>query len=334
MGLYRRGKYYWFSIQYQGERIQESLKTDNKRLADKLYAKVLTDIIEDRYFEVVKAKKVTFAEMVDKYMQKYQKSRDKYTVRLFLPVLGSLTLNQITPEILSDYRDERLMSVKPATVYQELGLIRRMFNVAKREWRWAIDNPATYISFHVGDSNKRDRWLTSEEEERLLKEVTLEWLKRIIVFAIHTGMRRGEIVNLKWQDVDLRRKIIRVEKSKNHMKRGIPMNNSAFELLNKQKVRDISGKVFPVKGQTISIAFIRTVKRAKIENFRFHDLRHTFATILVQKGVDLYKVKKLLGHKTITMTERYAHHYPESLRSSIEMLDKCYNSVTLGAGSV
>jgi len=101
-------------------------------------------------------------------------------------------------------------------------------------------------------------------------------------------------------------------------------------------VRDISGRVFPIAIRSLRVAFERTLKKAKIENFHFHDLRHTFATRLVQNGVDIYKVKELLGHKTISsMTMRYAHHYPESLRDSVEIMDAfCYNSVTIGVKAI
>lgn len=100
------------------------------------------------------------------------------------------------------------------------------------------------------------------------------------------------------------------------------------------KVIDISGRVFPIAVRSLREAFGKTLKKADIKDFHFHDLRHTFATRLVQNGVDLYKVKELLGHKTIVMTMRYAHHYPESLRSSIDILDNCYNFATLKVQSV
>ena len=96
---------------------------------------------------------------------------------------------------------------------------------------------------------------------------------------------------------------------------------------------DISGRVFPIAVRSLRAAYDKTLRKAKIENFTFHDLRHTFATRLVQNGVDLYKVKELLGHKSLTMTMRYAHHYPESLRSSVEVLDSCYNCATFGVAN-
>ena len=329
MGLYRRGKIFWFSITYQGNRIQESLKTDNKRLADKLYAKVLTDIVEGRYFETTKAKSTKFEEMTEKYLKEHAHSRDARTVKTLSTFFAGYMISQITTKAIAEYRNGRLKSVKPATVYQELALLRRMFNVAIREWEWLKDNPVSRLSFSVGNRNARDRWLTLDEEKRLLDNATNPvWLRALILLALHTGMRRGEILDLRWQNVDLLKRAIRIVKSKNGEKRTIPISNTLFSLVKNMNIRDISGRIFPISGSSLRQAFDKLVAKTNLENFRFHDLRHTFATRLVQNGVDLYKVKELLGHKTITMTMRYAHHYPESLRSSIEVLDNCYNSAT------
>ncbi|OGW03020.1 MAG: hypothetical protein A2W77_09420 [Nitrospinae bacterium RIFCSPLOWO2_12_39_16] len=335
MGLYLRGKIFWFSIKHQGKRIQQSFKTPNRKLAEKLYAKVLTEIIEGRYFETVKARQITVKEMVEKYMNKYEKLRDGQTIKKLLPAFGHLTLAEVTTEIVSDYMDERLKTVKPSTVYQELSLFRRMFNIARREWKWVRDNPVADLSFSVGNKNARERWLTPEEEIRLLQKATNPlWLRPLLLFALHTGMRRGEILSLKWADVDFTRKTVTVVKSKNGEKRTTPMSKTLYAMLKDQKVRDISGRVFPISVRSLREAYGKAVERAELENFTFHDLRHTFATKLVQNGVDLYKVKELLGHKSIIMTMRYSHHYPESLRSSIEILDSCYNFATLEAVNV
>jgi integrase len=310
---------------------QEPTGTGNKKLAEKIYAKTLTEIVEERYFDSVKAKRITLSEMVDKYMQKYEKERDIHTIKKLLHAFGHMTLAEIKTEMISDYMDDRLKKVKPATVYQELALMRRMYNVARREWKWTKDNPVADLSFSVGNENARDRWLTLEEEKTLLNAATNPgWLRSMLVVALHTGMRRGEVLNLKWKDLDFSRRLVMVQKSKNKEKRSIPMSKTLHGILFGQKVRDISGRVFPVAVRSLREAFGKTLAKTDIEDFRFHDLRHTFATRLVQNGVDLYKVKELLGHKTITMTMRYAHHYPESLRASVEVLDDCYNSATVG----
>jgi integrase len=107
------------------------------------------------------------------------------------------------------------------------------------------------------------------------------------------------------------------------------MTRTLQKTLQSIRLRDISGRVFPLSIWSVRQAFDKTVEKAKIDNFHLHDCRHTFATRLVQNGADLYKVKELLGHKTISVTMRYAYHYPESLRSSVELLDICYKSATI-----
>ncbi len=335
MGLYRRGKTFWFNLMYEGKRIQESLNTTNKRMAEKLHAKVLTEIVEGRYFETAKSKTFTFDDMVKKYLSEHSHTRDPQTVKILSGFFTGRTLFDISTSLIAEYRKIRLGAVKPATVYQELALLRRMFNVAIKEWEWVKDNPVSRLSFSVGSKNARDRWLTPEEEQKLFEYATNpQWLRSLLAVALHTGMRRGEILNLRWQDIDFSRKTIEIVRSKNGEKRMIPMSTFVYNTLKNIKVRDISGKVFPVSTSSLRAAFEKTLKKISVDNFHFHDLRHTFATRLVQNGVDLYKVKELLGHKTISMTMRYTHHYPESLRSSIDVLDACYNFTTLQAGSV
>lgn len=331
MGLYRRGNNFWFSIQHEGgKRIHKSLKTNNKRLAEKRYSQILSEIVEGSFFESAKRKKITFEEMTAKYLKEHEKQRDRRTVKYLKKYFSGYKLSQITSSVIAEYKASRLKKVKPATVYQELALMRRMFNVAIREWEWLKDNPVSKISFSVGTTNARDRWLSDDEEESLMKAATSPWwFRNFLVVALHTGMRRGEILNLLWKHVDLKRRIITVVKSKNGEKRTIPMSNTLYQILTNIQIRDISGRVFPLSGWSVRQAFDKAIEKSGIKNFRLHDCRHTFATRLVQNGVDLYKVKELLGHKTLAMTMRYAHHYPESLRSSVELLDKCNKSVTI-----
>jgi integrase len=336
MGIYKKGNTYWMIKQFNGKRVERSLDTSVKREAEERYSKVVVEIIEGSYFEKQKAQSVTFGEMVGKYLQKYCRTRDEHTVKRLLPVFGHLTLSNVTTEIVSDYRDERLKSVKPATVYQELSLMRRMFNVARREWKWTRDNPVADLSFSVGNKNARDRWLTIEEEKTLIDKATNpSWLRPLLIMALHTGMRRGEILDLDWNHIDVSRRMLTIHRSKNGQKRSLPMSQTLCDTLRAIKIRNISGRVFPIAVRSLRAAFDMTTEKAGIMDFHFHDLRHTFATRLVQNGVDLYKVKELLGHKTITMTMRYAHHYPESLRTSVEVLDQnYYNSTTIRAQQV
>ncbi|MGD0229347.1 MAG: site-specific integrase [Syntrophorhabdales bacterium] len=263
------------------------MNTDNKKFAEKLYAETLTDIIEGRCFEAATAKTTTIDEMVEKFLAKHGHPQDRYTVKPLIEFFGGLTLVQITTPLVADYQDERLGDVKEATVYQELSLLRRMFNVARKRWKWVKQNPVSDgdLSFSVGNRNARDRWLTPEEETWLLEKATNpSWLRPLLVTSLHTGMRRGELLALTWKDVDFSRGLLRVERLKNGEKRPIPMSKTLQQTLKDIKVRDISGRVFPISVKSLRVAYDQALERAEITNFHFHDLRHTFATRLVQNG--------------------------------------------------
>jgi integrase len=203
-----------------------------------------------------------------------------------------------------------------------------MFNVARKKWKWTWirENPVSGLGISVGKSNWRYRWLSLEEETALLDACGEgpAWLKPLVVFALQTGMRRGEILNLTWPDVDVRARFIQIRHSKNGEPRSIPMSEILLATVAAMKVRPLSGKVFQVGINGLRSAFERAVKAAGIEDFHFHDLRHTFASRCVQYGVDLYRVQKLLGHKGPEMTQRYAHHVRESITPAIQALDAFY----------
>lgn len=209
-----------------------------------------------------------------------------------------------------------------------LATLNKAFNLALREWEWCQRNPALSVSMER-ESNGRDRWLTLDEEGRLLAACA-PWLRDVVQFALGTGMRMGEILSLSWRGLDLTRRTVMVFQSKNGERRTNPLNQTVLSLIKERgTLRSLSTDlVFPSKTHTplesgrLRRAFRLALKKVRIEEFHFHDLRHTFATRLVQAGVELYKVQRLLGHKSPMMTQRYAHHYPESLRDGVEMLDR------------
>lgn len=151
----------------------------------------------------------------------------------------------------------------------------------------------------------------------------------ITQLALHTGMRQGEILDLGRKDIDMARKVIVIMKTKNDKPRTIPMTDTLYSIfLTKSKIIPLSGYVFAtangtrISARNLIRAFHCVIKKAGIENFTFHCLRHTAATCMVQSGVDLYTVSKILGHKNIASTQRYAHHCPESLRNGVNVLNK------------
>jgi len=335
MGLYKRGQsgIWWMSFVYKGRRYRKSTETEDRKLAQRIYDKVKGEIAENKWFEKLPGEDKTFREMMERFESEYFSNLASFKgCKSYLNGLvvhfGDFILAEITPNLVNDFKNKRKADgVKPATIQRQLAIMSRAFNLAIREWEWCKNNPVSKVTLE-GPNNKKDRWLTFEEEERVLKICPI-WLKEIVIFGLNTGMRLGEILSLEWNGVDLFRKTITVFKSKNNERRTIPMNETVFELLKaKAKVRSIkTDLVFytrvhnPIDRHQVGGTFRRALKEAGIQNFCFHCCRHTFATRLVQAGKDLYKVQMLLGHKSPRMTQRYAHHYPESLRDAVEILD-------------
>jgi len=343
MGLYERGSVWWMSFVHQGKQYRRSTETEDKKLAKRILDKVRGEIAEGKWFEKLPGEDKTFREMMEKYMVKHsarnktQKShnRDRSLLDHLLESFGDLAIVEITPNLISEYKTERRNEgVAPQTINNETSLMSHAFNLAIKHWEWIKENPVKKVSKEKVN-NLIERWLTLEEEQQLLAS-SPRWLKEIITFAINTGLRLSEILDLKWSRVDMSRKTITIlEEQKNKGKDTLPLSEGALTVL-KERARVRHGEtelVFSSRNATrigsrnLQRAFYSALKKSGIEKLRFHDLRHTFATRLVQAGVDLYTVQKLGRWKNISMVMRYAHHYPESLRSGVEALDKIKGKV-------
>ncbi|MFQ5585739.1 MAG: tyrosine-type recombinase/integrase [Thermodesulfobacteriota bacterium] len=321
---------------YNGRQEMKSTGTRNKALARKIEAKLLTDIVEGRWFEKPVGARKTLRDLLDKYLKEHSARnkalsshiRDKSLAKHLICYFGDYMLTDISPRYLSNYKSGRRGDgAAPNTVNNELRLLSHAYNLALREWEWVDSNPVSMVSKEKV-KNQVERWLTHEEEEGLMS-VSPIWLQEILVVALNTGLRQAEILDLTWDRVDLSRRTITILEQKNDGKDTLPINTQALDVLKaRSKVRSIKNNLVfysregtGINARNLLRAFYKARERAGVKNFRFHDLRHTFATRLVQAGVDLYKVQKLLRHKTPIMTQRYAHHYPESLRDGVEVLD-------------
>lgn len=338
MGLYKRGQVWWMRFSYKGKQMMKSTETKDKKLAEKIHAKVITQIAEGKWLDRLEGEDKTFKELADKYINEYAKlnkrSWKKDEERLnnhLIPFFGDMTVTEIAPKIISAYKGHRYKKdISPATINRELTIMKHMYTMAVKEWEWCRDNPVMRVRMEK-EPPPRDRWLTYEEEKKLL-DACPDWLKEIVTFALNTGMRQGEILSIKWKDVNLFSGIVILEMTKNGDKRAVPFNKTVWELLKtKARVKYLaSDYVFTsdagtkMDGGNLRTDFMKVLKKAKITEFCFHDLRHTFATRLVQRGIDLYKVQKLLGHRDNKTTQRYAHHYPESLRDGVNVLENAH----------
>lgn len=279
--------------------------------------------------------KVKFCELADKYLDDYAKvnnlawKRVQSCLKQLSRFFGKHYLQNITPILIEKYKQKRLNDgIKPASVNRELSVLKRSFNLAIT-WKMIKENPVKEVRF-LRQSEPRERILTEEEEKKLLEMSTMH-VKPIILTALRTGMRKNEIANLKWEQVNLRYKEIEVVKTKSGRKRIIPMSEDLYELFvslhNQKKDSEFVFQYEDLKtGELKHLRYFRRAfetgcRRAKIIGFTFHDLRHTFASRLVRSGVDLITVKDLLGHYSVRTTERYTHSNQEQKRKAVELLN-------------
>ena len=237
-----------------------------------------------------------------------------------LQFFGNRKLTEITVLLIEEYKQLRLKTVKAPSINREISVLKHSFSQAIK-WGLTEVNPTKGIS--MLRETPRTRYLSFQEEETLLKEAP-SWLGEIILFALHSGMRMGEILNLTWSDIDLTQKTILVRQSKNNTPRSIPMNKVIVSLISSRE-KGNEGKLFPINKSTLSKAFHLLCQELGIKDFRFHDLRHSFSTRLSQSGCNVFQIMALMGHRSVSMTSRYAHHNVDSLRSVVNQLE-CHQS--------
>lgn len=325
----------------QGKRVMKCFPL--KKDAEAYLGKVQAAKREGRYhdvFDVKRETKITFDELADRYVENYrgQKcfSRLKYyLVDEYRVVFGNRRISDITYLDLETYRNRRKATLtrsgKPrtdATVNRELSTLRHMLNKAV-EWEMSETSPfAKGSRLMFKENNHRLRFLNEAEIEALLKACTPH-LKPIVETALLTGMRREELLSLKWEQI--RNGFIYLTETKSGKARPIPINDRLAEVF--REVRrgnqlkspyvfcDSQGRRF----YQIRRSFTTACKKAGIEGFRFHDLRHTFASQLVMRGASLKAVQELLGHADLKMTMRYAHLSQGHLKDSVNLLNDMPN---------
>lgn len=301
MSLYKRGSVYYYEFVLHGIRYRGSTKTGDRRTAESIEAKKRLEIVEGTHFKKATGE-LSFKEFVDKHYvpwaesnKKSFRSSDEVYLKQILPVFGHFPLRGISPHQIEKYKNSQAKHLAPASVNRHLALLKTIFNKAI-EWDFFSQNPVRKVKMFK-ENNERTRFLDIEEFERLLAECRDQKLRDFVIVAAHTGMRRGEIQKLKKEDIDLLTDQIRVRDPKSGKDRFVPMN---------QTVKHILSGPFDFNYNPRK-AFESACARAKIKDFTFHDLRHTFASWLVMKGVDLYTVSELLGHSSVNITKRYAH---------------------------
>jgi len=323
MGIYKRSGTWYIDYYFDGYRMREAIGS-NRKMAEKVLAKRQVQIAEDKFLDVKRKPDFKLDQLVDKYMSyaktnKLSWDRDRCSIKHLKAFFGNIKLSEVSPLMLEEYKNHRREKAAPATVNRELSCFKHMFTKAI-QWEMALTNPVKMIRM-LKENNERLRYLSVEEINSLL-EHAVDYIKPIIITALYTGMRRGEILKLKWNEVDLKERIIFVRNTKSGKNREIPMSDIVYNTI--EAMPSCSAYIFTNdEGKQIHDfrgAFKKAVKKAGIFDFTFHDLRHTFASHLVMSGVDLLTVKELLGHQSIDMTLRYSHLSPDHKRKAIGTL--------------
>ena len=322
------------SYYFDGKQIRESV-SPNKRVAEEAYRAVMGEIAQGKYNLKSDTKSPRFEDYAKVYLTYSMSSKRSYdsdvsTFKALSAFFEGYKLSKITPFLVEKFKIERgkklsRMSKKPiakSTINRELAILKAMFSMAVRDNK-ADTNPVKEVKFFKLD-NKKERILTPEEIKRLLSECDGHTAP-IVQVAINTAMRLREILYLKWSNVDFNRNIINVTQTKSNKNRRVPMNSLVFKSL--QGVQRKSEYVFcnPETGEpyhTIRTSFRNALKRSGLVDVRFHDLRHTSATMMVMGGVDLVTVKEILGHASIEMTMRYAHPTTEGKMGAVNAIEK------------
>ena len=305
--------------------------TDAKRWATQTEAAIR----ESRYFHSTDGKGKTLADAIDRYSRdilpdlKDQNPR-RVHLKWWRSKIGATSISDITPALLTECRDtlkatpyKSGRTEKPrtdATVNRYLASLSPVMKAASDDWGWITDNPCRKVR-RGKESRGRTRFLSTDERDRLLKAcdqaTDTPELKTLVLLALITGGRRGELSGLRWRDVDLKRKRIIFEDTKNGETRTAPLAGPALEAMQEwAKIRPLDsnahvfqGRTEKTKGKPLDFqrAWLTALKRAELTDFRFHDLRHTAASYLAMNGAGLREIADILGHKTLAMVQRYSH---------------------------
>ena len=290
----------------------------------------VAEVFNGKFHPRRKLESMRFSEMSRIYLDNYAKANkkswmcDKYCLGAHLnPYFGSMRLSDLSPLLVEKYRADRLRAgIRKSTANRELALLKKIFNLAV-DWGFITSNPVIKVKLFPEKDNLKERVLSEAEEAKILRE-SAPHLKPIIITALSTGMRKNEILSLMWSNVDVGRKTILASKTKSGKNRTIPINTVLVKVLEDLKAGSRSEFVFSGpegKGiRTVRRAFANACRRAGVNGLRFHDLRHTFATRLIRKGVDIVTVQNLLGHHSVTVTQRYTHTDGGQKREAVELL--------------
>ena len=327
MAMYKRGENWYVDFTFHGQRFREMIGPSRKG-AEKVIAKRKAEIAENKFLDKRKEPApIKFYDFAKEYLEWAKANKKPSTYNRDLSLMRQLNkefetraIQEITTWQIEKFKARRKEEVRPASVNREIALLKHMYSKAI-EWSKVKESPAKKVKLLKGEV-KRVRFLMPDQVQTLLSNCA-DHLRPIVTVAIHTGMRKGEILKPRRDQVNFNQGIISILDTKNHERRDIPMNDTVKAVL---KGMEGNGHFFCSEDGKpfgdVRRSFETALRKSGIEDFRFHDLRHTFASNLVMAGEDLNTVRELLGHKDLTMTLRYAHLAPNLKKKAVDVLDR------------
>ena len=328
---YREDRDIWLInyVDNQGKRHQ--VKAGRvKAEAQEMLNKILSDLHKEKIEGPSKVEDKLFSEFVKEYKQYAEKNKkkstydaDKYTCEVLSGHFGAKQLSQVSVKDVQLYKDQLSITKAHGTVNRMMALLKGMFTKAI-EWGYARENPVKKVKLFKLN-NARIRYLNPTEHKNLLMHCDKS-IKPFVTLAIHTGMRKSELYDLTWNDVDLEKNTIHVKESKNGEGRFIPIDATAKTVLEDlSKVRHINSQDIFYDLVNFRRLWEAALMKASITNFHFHDCRHTFASYAVMSGMDLRTLQDIMGHKTMTMTLRYSHLSQPHKMTAMQNMDNYLN---------
>jgi|CXWL01.1.fsa_nt_gi integrase len=313
--FFKRGNYHIDFRDKAGRRYRQKVGP-NKHIAELVLAKKQTEIIENKFFDIKREQKIKFEAFADEYLESYCKihhmsvgKSSESQLTILKRSFSGQYLHEITTLGIERYKNDQMKLVSPATINRRLARLKALYNKAIEWGKFNGENPVKKVKF-FRENNGRVRYLETEEITKLISNCKGN-LRAIVIIAVNTGMRRSEIFGLKWVDIDFRRNLIYLLKTKNGEKREVCINENVKNALIGVRKHPKSPYIFcykdgsPVKD--IRKPWFKALKDSGITEFHFHDLRHTFCSQLMMGGANIIDVKELVGHKTLAMTLRYSH---------------------------
>jgi len=334
MSLYKRtdSPRCWVKISHGGRTIQRSAGTDDKAQAQEYHDKLKVSLWEQQRLGVKprRAWKEAVVRWLAETSEKVTHPEDMRKLRWLDPFLGSLMLDEVTLDVIDAIKAAKLKSACKPTVNRYLALVRAILLRSRDDWEW-IDKVPKVKLFKEGSG--RERSITVAQAETLVSELPAHQ-RDVVVFALATGLRQSNVLGLEWSHVDLAagHAWVGASQSKNGKPIAVPLNATALEVLRRQlgKHRE---RVFTYAGKPLghanTLAWRKALKRAGIGNFRWHDLRHTWASWHRQSGTPTHELQRLGGWRSSVMVERYAHLAPDHLAKAAGRLDSLFDGYDL-----